>query len=46
MKILGDIIIGFFIVIIGAALVAGQFACTITNALEKHKKEQEKDEKN
>jgi len=46
MKVLGDILLGFFLVIVGAVLIAGQFACTITNALEKHKKEQEKDEKN
>lgn len=44
MKILGDIILGFFIVIIGAALIAVQFACTINNALEKHQKEQENEE--
>jgi hypothetical protein len=46
MKVVGDIIIAFLLIIVGAALIAGQFACTITNALEKHKKEQEKDEKN
>jgi len=45
MEILGDFILGCFIIIIGAVLIAAQFACTITNAFEKHKKEQEKDEK-
>ena len=46
MKVVGDIIIALLLVIVGGALIAGQFACTISNALEKHKKEQEKDEKN
>jgi hypothetical protein len=46
MKVLGDLIIAFLLIVVGAALIAGQFACTIDNALEKHKKEQEKDEKN
>lgn len=45
MEIVGDFILGCFIVIVGAVLIAAQFACTISNALEKHKKEQEKDEK-
>lgn len=44
MEIVGDIILGFFIVIVGAVLIAAQFACTINNALEKYKKEQENEE--
>jgi hypothetical protein len=43
MKVIGDIILGCFLIIVGAVLVAGQFACTIDNALEKHKKENEKE---
>jgi hypothetical protein len=43
MKILGDIILGFAIIAVGAALLAAQFACTINNALEKHQKENEKE---
>jgi len=39
-----DILIGFVIVIVGAALIAARFARIITNALEKHQKEQENEE--
>jgi hypothetical protein len=46
MNIIGDFILGCFIVIVGAALIAAQFAYTIDNALEKHKKENENENEN
>jgi hypothetical protein len=39
MEVVGNFLLGCLLVIIGAVLIAGQFACTIDNAMEKYKKE-------
>jgi hypothetical protein len=41
MKIIGDFLLACLLCIAATGLVALQFACTIDNALEKYKKENE-----